>query len=140
MPLTKHERHSRILKSVRKIYQLAFPGSRLFINRSGVGWTGKAVRQKDHVKIYNAYPVPFGIPEPGLGSGGADLIGLTILNGFPVFTGIEIKTGKAKLKKNQRVFKSWLESTGGIYYVARECNSCAGDSCSKCGMKGYDLE
>lgn len=141
MQLTKHQRHDRVLKNVRKWYQIKYKKSRLFVNRSGFAWVGnKIIRKIDGIELKNARPIPFGIPDPGQGSGGADLIGITLENMYPVFTAIEIKTGNAKLQKNQIDFRNWVESVQGKYYIARECNSCISEGCKKCNYKGWDFE
>ena len=175
--LTIHQRHSRLVKIVRRRYQEDNPGSRLFPNTSGVAWQGTAVSGAGKVELFNPRPVYFGIPEPsakgtGTDSGGSDLLGETLKivyeafaeNGkvltsklnFPILTGIEIKTGKSRLKKNQKIFRDWLLSVNGIYYIARECPTCWQNwepvynnkkiiewiipDCPDCGGKGYKLE
>lgn len=137
MTLTKHERHARLVKIVRRTYQADNPGSRLFPNTSGIAWQGNAINGAGKVELLNPRPIRFGIPEPsgdGEKSGGADLLGETsvyydelsnidgVYSGYiPILTGIEIKTGKARLKKNQKVFRDWMKKIGAIWYLAREC-------------------
>lgn len=188
--LTTHQRHSRLVKIVRRRYQEDNPGSRLFPNTSGVAWQGTAVSGAGKVELFNPRPVYFGIPEPagkgtGTESGGGDLLGetaasLCVIIGqtesvkpmfqcpiipcetcrydhkIPILTGIEIKTGKSRLKKNQKIFRAWLLSVNGIYYIARECPICWQNwepvynnkkiiewiipDCPDCGGKGFKLE
>lgn len=140
MLLTKHQRHDIVLQSVRKWYQEHYYGSRLFPNRSGFGWVGKAVKDKNCIKVYSAQAVSFGIPGKKEGYGGTDLIGWTIVNDLPVFTAIEIKTGKDVLKKNQVNFKNMIENINGIYFLARECPNCKGEGCKECFFKGWEFE
>jgi hypothetical protein len=165
--LTVHERHSRLLKIVRRTYQAENEGARLFENTSGVAWQGNAVSGAGKVELLNPRPVFFGIPSPihGEESGGSDLLGETIYRfsqdmveyyaavKVPVFTAIEIKTGKSRLRKNQKVFRDWVKSIHGIYFVARECPDCWDKwepvykngkivdwkipECQKCEGKGY---
>ncbi|MCK5600677.1 hypothetical protein KAR91_02340 [Candidatus Pacearchaeota archaeon] len=173
--LTSHQRHARLVKMVRRNYQHDNPGAKLFPNTSGVAWQGNAVNGAGQVTLYNPRPVCFGIPEPeqkgtGQESGGADLLGETPvlhLTGrmikmspeyihLPVLTAIEIKTGKSRLKPNQKHFKEWLLSINGIFKLARECPHCWNKwepvrlkkkifkwnvpACPTCGGVGYKLE
>lgn len=171
--LTHHERHARLVKIVRKTYQADNPGSRLFPNTSGVAWRGNANDNYSNlvrvIELFNPRPVRFGIPEPdgkGGKSGGTDLLGETMIsickavNSFtnihvPILTGIECKTGKARLKKNQKVFRDWMKRINAIWFLAREC-TCHEywipvyraskiidweiPDCELCGGKGYVLE
>lgn len=75
---------------------------------------------------------------------------------IPILTGIEVKTGKSRLKKNQKIFRDWLLSVNGIYYIAHECSVCWQNwepvyknnkieywiipDCPECDGKGYKLE
>ena len=166
--LTKHERHARLVKIVRREYQTEHLGSRLFPNTSGVAWQGNAVNGVDKVELHHPRPIYFGIPEPDrkngeLKSGGSDLLGCTVVWGniafktqeIPILTGIEIKTGKARLKKNQKIFRDWLLSVNGIYFLARECTCWENwipiringkiatweiPDCPECGGKGFKYE
>ena len=176
--LTTHERHARLVKIVRRQYQNDNPGSRLFPNVSGMAYQGQAINGAGKVELFNPRPVYFGIPEPEKSpnaprkSGGSDLLGCTMYGrsepdetgqervilktALPILTGIEIKTGKSRLKKNQKIFRDWLLSVNGIYYLARECPECWESwtpiringkiktweipDCPECGGKGYKLE
>ncbi len=170
MTLTIHQRHSRLVKIVRRRYQEDNPGSRLFPNTSGVAWQGNATSGASQVILYNPRPVYFGIPEPEKSpnaprkSGGSDLLGCTgkwvncemQFMKLPILTGIEVKTGKGRLKKNQKIFRDWLLSVNGIYHIARECPECWQNwepvyknnkiiewiisDCPECGGKGFKYE
>lgn len=72
---------------------------------------------------------------------------------FPILTAIECKTGNSQLKKNQKIFKKWVQSVRGIYYVARECMECDGSgeiqegkphhfifNCPCCNGQGFYLD
>lgn len=159
MLLTTHERHNRLVKIVRKDYQSYHPKSRLFPNTSGLAWQGEISKTAFGIILKNPRPVKFGIPEPKRddeeGSGGSDLLGQTYINDLPILTGIEVKTGGSTLKKNQKLFRNWLMSINGIWFLARECPTCwllwepikkAGKivgweipPCDTCGGKGYIL-
>lgn len=187
--LTKHQRHARLVKIVRRGYQTEHTGSRLFPNTSGVAWQGNAVNGAGKVVLHNPRPIYFGIPEPDrrrneTQSGGSDLLGETVFCKYwdhylkdvncspcgnynkirphickykmPILTGIEIKTGKGRLKKNQKIFRDWLLSANGIYFLARECPECWQNwipiridgkiatweipDCSFCNGKGFNYE
>lgn len=170
--LTKHIRHARLVKLVRRTYQDDNPGSRLFPNTSGVAWQGNAVTGADEVILKHPRPIRFGIPEPEPngtdedGSGGADLLGFTIkkdfgssyfMSGYPIFSAIECKTGKSRLRKNQKHFRDFVRSINGIHYTARECPHCyehwtpiwkggkviewhPPEDCHACKGKGFLLE
>lgn len=128
--LTKHVRHARLVKLVRRTYQSENPGARLWPNTSGAAWQGVAINGADEVVLKHPRPIKFGIPEPGPlgtdqdGSGGADLLGETQVDNLPILTAIECKTGKSRLKKNQIRFRDWVLSVNGIHHVARECPEC----------------
>lgn len=178
--LTSHQRHARLVKLTRKDYQLNNPKSRLFPNTSGVAWQGTVVNGAGKVELFNPRPVFFGIPEPehkngAEKSGGGDLLGVTIKEFstfdlsehgsfifnkttklYPIFTAIEIKTGKSRLKKNQKIFRTWVLSINGLYFLSRECPVCWDKwepvyfkskiidwkipDCPTCGGVGYKLE
>lgn len=164
--LTKHIRHARLVKIVRRQYQLDNPGSRLFNNTSGVAYQGTGTPNAGKVTLINPRPVFFGIPNHNDGSGGADLLGWTMRvifsqlapedNGIPIFTAVEVKTGKARLQKNQKIFRLNIKKANGIYYLARECPECYDKwepiykngklieweipPCDNCGGKGFMLE
>lgn len=175
--LTHHQRHARLVKIVRRDYQTDNPGSRLFSNTSGVAWQGKAVNGASKIELFNPRPIYFGIPEPDrrqneTQSGGSDLLGCTLYGRFspdsegqerivlktakPILTGIEIKTGKSRLKKNQKIFRDWMKSINAIWFLARECPTCWDKwepfkengkvkywiipPCPDCNGKGYRLE
>ena len=178
--LTKHERHARLVKIVRRTYQADNPGSRLFPNNSGIAWQGNPQNGAGKVELFNPRPIRFGIPEPdgnGTKSGGTDLLGETPVRvisipdpthnigidliksrkvkEFPVLTGIECKSGKGKLKKNQKIFRDWMKKINAIWYRAQECN-CQENwiplyraskiidweipRCELCNSKGFILE
>lgn len=134
--LTKHVRHARLVKIVRRSYQELNPGARLFNNTSGTAWQGNATNGAGQVTLINPRPITFGIPGNKDGAGGADLLGWTMKTSyitnipsvedvlFPIFTGIECKSGNGRLMKNQVIFRKNLLSYGGIYYLARECPTC----------------
>ncbi len=171
--MNKHEKHSYLVDKVRREYQAENPGSRMFKNTSGVAWQGHAQSGAGKVELLYPRPIKFGIPEPKPneenGSGGADLLGVTIIRihypptckgeihdyeYYPIFTAIEIKTGKSRLKKNQKIFRKWVLSINGIYFLGRECPICHGEGeyfitdesnvalkiqCGKCEGKQYIL-
>jgi hypothetical protein len=182
--LTPHIRHARLVKLVRRTYQKDNPGSKLFNNTSGIGWAGNDPEFKNGtVTLQNYRPLNAGIPSKKEGSGGTDLLGenyyslcwyLRDDNGkclfnhnckecpvntkhIPILTGIECKTGNAKLKPNQKNFRNWLKSINGIHYLARECSTCWDNwepiykkgvivewipvkDCPECGGVGFGLE
>ena len=174
--LTKHQRHARLVKIVRREYQYDNPGSRLFPNNSGVAWVGNACRGAGKVELLNPRPVFYGIPEPrakgtGTDSGGSDLLGCTmsgrtepdktgqerviLKTALPILSGIEVKTGKSRLKKNQKIFRDWMKSINAVWLLARECTCWQNwipiridgkiatweiPDCPLCNGKGYKLE
>jgi len=140
MTLTAHQRHKRVQDKVRSWYQETYPGSRLFHNQSGTGWAGISKKIGPDVIIKNPFFVQFGIPNKGEGHGGADLIGWHKKGNVAIFLAVEVKTGKAFLQENQKNFMRTVSESGGLYFVARECNECKGQGCGFCGMKGWDFE
>ena len=71
----------------------------LFNNESGVA-------------RFNRHTVRYGV-----GKGGADLIGLVVPSGR--FIALEVKTGKAALTKEQRLFKKLINESGGYCCTVR---------------------
>lgn len=53
-------------------------------------------------------------------SGMSDLYGYVHAMGLALYLEIEIKTGKASLRKNQRVWRDTTFKNGGIFVVGRE--------------------
>jgi hypothetical protein len=160
--LTKHHRHARLVKLVRRWYQKTHLGSKLFNNTTGTGWTANEKEFNNGVLILTGYrPLSSGIPAVKEGGGGTDLLGMTLSyiweTEYPILTGIECKTGNAKLKPNQKNFKAWLKSVNGLHYTAVECDQCWSEwdtvkkggqivewipkkSCPKCKGIGFLLE
>lgn len=91
------ERHRKLKNAIRKALG-PWRDVACFNNESGVAKTnGRYVRY-------------------GLGEGGADLICLV----YPGrWVELEIKTGKARLQRNQKARKRLVERLGGAYYVVR---------------------
>jgi hypothetical protein len=94
---------------------------RLFKSRAGVAWQGQFVRKGNMLIIKNAVPF-YGMPD-----GFPDLCGWTSVEITPdmvgqtiaVFTAVEVKTGKQKIKKGslQRKFRDIIIRMGGIHRV-----------------------
>lgn len=76
------------------------PGVRLWRNNTGAG------RAMDSNAV-----IRFGLP------GSSDIIGLTSTGRF---VAIEVKTGAAKLRKNQQAFKAMMLKYNAIYIEARD--------------------
>lgn len=96
---------------------------RMFRNNVGLGWTGKSYRSKlGGIIIENPRPL-----HAGLCTGSSDLIGWTTIKitfdmigtEIAVFTAIEVKTEKGKIKKEQINFIDQVKKSGGYASVIR---------------------
>jgi hypothetical protein len=94
---------------------------RLFQSRAGQAWQGEVIRKGKFIIIKN--PVPFYAMPDGF----PDITGWTETEITPdmvgqrvaIFTGVEVKTGKQGLKKDQRKFREIILRMGGIYRIIR---------------------
>jgi hypothetical protein len=101
---------------------------RIFKNDTGAAWRGKLAGERIEagsraIELFGAVLIKY-----GLCPGSSDLIGWELveymdINGpvtVPIFCAIEVKTGKDRVKENQ---KNWLDAVarmGGRAYLARE--------------------
>lgn len=93
---------------------------RLFKINSGMGWQGKIVKRTDDVIILK-HPRPLHAAPPGW----PDLVGfetITVTESMvgqkiAVFCGEEIKAGKDRLTKGQKLFGDLIERMGGMFRV-----------------------
>lgn len=115
--------HTQAVNLVRRILMSSF-SNRVFLwkNQTGTAWQGHGVFGADRAELINPRPVKFGIPDSG---GGTDLLGFVIINNFPVFLGIEIKTGRARRTKKQHEFANFMNSHNAVYFLFR-VNSISG--------------
>jgi len=92
----QNEAHQKLVKAILKTFGC---DSRIFIwpNNTGTAYRGKAL-------------LKFGL------KGSPDIIGMTRAG---IFIGIEVKTGKAVLGKQQKVFREKSELFRAHYLVAR---------------------
>jgi hypothetical protein len=106
---------------IREILEALPPEKRLFRINSGMGWTGKVIRNDGKVLVMEN-PRPLRAAPQGW----PDLAGWTMIEITPdmigqkiaVFTAEEVKiTGR--LSKAQAAFKKILESMGGIFKVVK---------------------
>lgn len=102
-------------------------GYTLFRNMVGMATAGVVIREwhdadARYCTIRDPYPVRFGLIE-----GSSDLIGWKDVEITPeiigqkvaIFTGIEVKTQKGRLSKEQKNFIDRVNNCGGIAYVAK---------------------
>lgn len=80
----------------------------------GQAYTGsQIIRLEDDVLIKNARVFNTGLPN-----GFPDLFGFTLKNNIPVFTAIEVKAPKGRLRKDQKDIIEFLKSRGVLVGVA----------------------
>jgi hypothetical protein len=90
----------------------ALPGTRLFRNQVGAGWSGKLVKQeKGLVILQNARFVTY-----GLHPGSSDLIGWH--NGR--FLSVELKTLTGKARRDQETWLHQVATNGGIARIIKD--------------------
>jgi hypothetical protein len=110
--------HSNLVNTVL-IEANKINGVRLWSNPTGLGYTGTIVsRKRDGGNTYITIKNPR-IVKYGLCPGGCDTIGFCEVDGKPVFTGIEIKTGKDIVRPKQKKFIDMLKNNGAIAGIVK---------------------
>ena len=99
----KKKAHNALIHNTMVEVQLFYPQCRLFRSEPTLA------RQ-----FHSHQVMKFGV------KGMPDLYGFIPVAGVAVFTGIEIKTGKAVLTQEQKDMQGIIQSLGGIYVVGRE--------------------
>lgn len=98
-------------------------GITIWRNNTAQGWQGEKIIKKGRdVLLVNARPI-----KCGLCVGSADLIGIKPVVIQPgdvgktmgIFTAIEVKTGKGRVRPDQVTFLEHVEERGGIGVVGR---------------------
>ena len=88
---------------------------RLFRNSVALGWVGEFVgKEGDCTILRNARRNSFGL---AVGSG--DLIGWTIRDGVAVFTSLELKAPKGRLREGQAEWDAAVRAAGGLSGIVR---------------------
>lgn len=120
-------------QNILKKIMLSFTSSKtkIFRNNVGVGWAGRATVIRSN-KTVNLYPgdvvIRQGRPlKAGLCKGSSDLIGWTETKITPemvgrklaVFTAVEVKNKKGRIRDEQIVFIDRVKESGGFAGVAR---------------------
>lgn len=119
-------------KTIQKLILAAVPstGCRLLRFNSGMGWTGKVIRNKDgSITIHNPRPLItiVGDNQNKPFSGFSDLAGFTPVTITPdmvgktlaVFTAIEVKDATNNPSEDQERFLAIVQRNGGYAGVAR---------------------
>lgn len=97
------------------LLSLSKGGVRLFRNSVALGWVGEFVgRDGDCTILRNARRNSFGL---AVGSG--DLIGWTIRNGVAVFTSLELKTPRGRIREGQMEWNDAVLRAGGLSGIVR---------------------
>lgn len=103
------------------------PGGRLFRANAGMAWAGRVVNNRV-TDSWREITIAGARPFHGMPTGTPDLIGWTQIEITPemvgqrvaVFTGIELKTEKVRVTKEQENFRRIIEESGGIAKIIRE--------------------
>src|SRR6056300_814615 len=118
-----HKKESSLIKEILVVFSRKY--GRLFRQNVGQAWTGEINRysSRQSVTVFPGDVVirrarPF---KAGLCKGSSDTIGFTnikidsshIGKVFPVFTAIEVKTGKQKASKEQKDFIDFVNAFNG---------------------------
>lgn len=102
----------------RQIRMALSPFGTYFRANVGQAWTGS-----DYIQIENGLliknPRPF---NTGLPKGFPDLFGFTLKNDIPIFTAVEVKTPKGRLRQDQAYMLDFLKDKGAIVGVARSAD------------------
>ena len=106
-------RESDIQNAIRKAIS---PFGTYFRANVGQAWTGKEIIRLANGDILIKEGRPF---NTGLPPGFPDLFGFTLRNAMPVFTGIEVKTLKGRIRPEQKHMLSFLQLQGAIAGIAR---------------------
>lgn len=96
--------HTNLLKDIMRT---APANVRLFQNDQG------------NVETIDGRRIKYGL-QPGSG----DLCGWTVIRGVAVFTSIEGKVGKDRVRPDQKKWASFVQSQGGIAIIARSVEEC----------------
>lgn len=102
----------------RQIRMAISPFGTYFRANVGQAWTGS-----DYIQIENGLliknPRPF---NTGLPKGFPDLFGFTLKDDIPIFTAVEVKTPKGRLRQDQAYMLDFLKAKGAIVGVARSAD------------------
>ena len=101
--INKKKAHHNLIHNTMIEVQEAFPQGRLFRTEPTLA------RQ-----FHTGRVMKFGV------AGSPDIYGWIPVGGVAVYTGIEIKTGKAKMSPEQRDMGMLIRARGGIFVVGRE--------------------
>ena len=92
---------------------LSAAGHTVWRNETGRFWTGRIIHKENtSVTLSNAIMIPC-----GLAVGSCDLIGIQAGTGR--FFGIEVKTPKGRVSKEQKNFIEHVKKMGGLAGIAR---------------------
>lgn len=99
----------------RQIRIVLSPFGTYFRANVGQAWTGSDyIQTASGMLIKNPRPFNTGLPK-----GFPDLFGFTLKNDVPIFTAIEVKTPKGRLRQDQKHMLEFLKAKGAIVGVAR---------------------
>lgn len=104
MKMGKYRQHQNRLTEIKLHLQKRFPHIRIFDRHVGMFQT------------INGDPIR--INKPGM----ADLYCLIPSDFGLIHVELEVKTGSARQSKDQKNWQRFIESMGGHYFVARECD------------------
>lgn len=109
---------------------VSLPGTRIFRQNVGTGWTGDVQRLTDgSILIRNPRPL-----QAGLCKGSSDLIGWRSLDVTPemigrrlaVFLAIEVKAPRGRATDEQTNFLARVKNAGGLAGIARSVDDALG--------------
>ena len=105
-----------IQKEIRKAIS---PFGTYFRANVGQAWAGNEIKilSNGDILIKNGRPFNSGLPK-----GFPDLFGFTLKNDVPVFTGIEVKGPKGRVRPEQQHMIEFLKSRNVIIGVARSAD------------------
>ena len=99
----------------RQIRIAISPFGTYFRANVGQAWTGdNYIQTESGLFIKNPRPFNTGLPK-----GFPDLFGFTLKDNIPIFTAIEVKTPKGRVRQDQAYILDFLKEKGAIVGVAR---------------------
>ena len=108
--------HEELCDLIR--FEASQHGHRLWSVRPVKGYQGKKITIMYKGRLVKAL-VDLRYVSSDIPDGTPDLVGFTLKKNYPIFTGIEVKVGRDKLKKHQALTGKMLQGHGCVWGCVR---------------------